>query len=373
MDKQDNLTPLAEEMMAMIRAHGPMGVDQFMALALGHPRHGYYMTKNPFGVKGDFVTAPEISQMFGELLGLFAALVWQMAGSPGRIALVELGPGRGTLMQDALRAAKALPGFVAALEVHFVESSPALARIQSQTLEGSGHEPHWHPDISTLPEDCPLIILANEFFDALPVRQFHRLSGRWVERLVGLHAETGELAFGLAGDAVEGLKIDAPEGVIFETSPIALDIMRDLSERLVAQGGVLLAVDYGHARPGFGETVQAVRAHRFVPVLDTPGEADVTAHVDFTALGLAAKRGGAKVYPILTQATLLERLGIAERARILTRSAGGDEAAIREIALALKRLTGREEPGMGTLFKAMAISHPALTPPCFEEPDGALA
>lgn len=363
------MNALYEDIALMIEAEGPIGVDRFMALALGHPRHGYYMTRDPFGFEGDFITAPEISQIFGELLGLLAAMHWQQMGEPRRVALVELGPGRGTLMADALRAAKALPGFAAALEVHLVEMSPVLRRAQGETLAECGHQPRWHLTIDDLPDDLPLIILANEFFDALPVRHFQRLADGWHERLIGLDAER-RLAFGLAPEPVAQITLAGPEGALFETSPIGLDIMRRLAGRLVRQTGMMLVVDYGHIRSGFGESLQAVRQHRFTPVLEAPGEADITAHVDFATLAIAAKRSGADVHPFLTQATLLERLGIDNRAKILKAKAENPAA----IDAAVQRLTGTGEAGMGQLFKALAITSPGSAVPAgFEGADARLS
>lgn len=359
------MSALGEEILAEIRASGPMGVDRFMALALGHPRHGYYMTRDPLGLAGDFITAPEISQIFGELLGLAMALSWQMLGEPAEVALVELGPGRGTLMMDALRAARALPPFNAAVSVHLVETSPVLQRAQAEALSGSGKTPRWHPTIDSLPTDRPMLILANEFFDALPVRQFQRRGTEWRERLVGIGAD-GALALGLHAAPAEGLTLDAPEGAVFETAPIALDIMRRLAERLVAQRGAMIAIDYGHHRFAYGETLQAVKKHEFVSVLAEPGEADITAHVDFSSLAIAARRGGALAHPILTQATLLDRLGIRHRAEILKRKA--DDPAAIDAAVA--RLTGTEPRAMGSLFKALAVTSPDLgAPPGFDRAD----
>lgn len=363
------MSELGEAIMAEIRASGPMGIDRFMALALGHPRHGYYMTRDPLGLAGDFITAPEISQIFGELLGLAAALTWRMLGEPRRVGLVELGPGRGTLMMDALRAARALPDFANAVAVHLVETSPVLQRAQAETLKDAGKAPAWHSSIDTLPGDMPLLILANEFFDALPVRQFQRHGAEWRERLVGIGRD-GALALGLHAAPMAGLALDAPDGAVFETSPVALDIMRRLAERLVAQGGMLIGVDYGHHRFTFGETLQAVRRHEFVSVLADPGEADITAHVDFSSLAIAAKRGGARVHPIVTQASLLDRLGIHHRAEVLKRKAE-DPAAIDA---AVARLAGTDPSAMGLLFKAIAVSSPALgPPPGFDRPDPLLA
>ncbi|MCA3634464.1 MAG: SAM-dependent methyltransferase [Hyphomicrobiales bacterium] len=362
-------TPLAQEMAAIIAAEGPLSLDRFMALALGHPRHGYYMTRDPFGAGGDFITAPEISQIFGELLGLALAITWQNMGAPEGVVVAELGPGRGTLMSDALRAARAIPAFAETLEPHFVEISPVLMRAQAARLAQDGRDANWHANIDSLPEDRPLLILANEFFDALPVRQFQRAGNHWHERLVGLDP-AGGLAVGLAQEPAANIPFAAPEGAIFETSPLSLDIMRRLGERIARQGGAMIAIDYGHAKSGFGDTLQAVKAHRFVPVLTDPGEVDITAHVDFAMLAIAAQRGGALAHPLLTQASLLERLGIHHRAEILKRKAENPA----EIDRAVARLAGTDDAAMGLLFKAIAITAPGMAPPPgFEQPDPRLS
>lgn len=369
MSEDASITPLETELHNLIASEGPLPLDRFMALALGHPRYGYYMTRDPFGAAGDFVTAPEISQIFGELLGLSLAITWQGMGEPDPVAVVELGPGRGTLMADALRAARAVPAFADALEPHLVETSPVLMRAQGAKLSEIGREATWHQTIETLPEDRPLLILANEFFDALPVRQFQNLASGWHEKLVGLSPE-GRLAIGLAPEPAPNIAFPAPEGAIFETSPLSLDIMRRLGERIAAQGGAMIAIDYGHAKSGFGDTMQAVKAHRFVPVLTDPGEVDITAHVDFSMLSIAARRGGAIAHPILTQASLLERLGIHHRAEILKRKAENPG----EIDRAVARLAGTDEAAMGLLFKAIAVTAPGQAPPPgFESPDPRLA
>ncbi len=355
------MNALAQEIAAQIEAQGPMGVDRFMALALAHPRYGYYMTRDPLGAGGDFITAPEISQMFGELLGLALAIYWQQTGSPKRVHLVELGPGRGTLMVDALRAAKAVPEFFEALQVHLVETSPVLRKIQAKALKSSGKKPFWHETLEGVPHNAPLFVLANEFFDALPVRQFERRGSLWHERLVGL----GEAGFrlGLNPQGIEGPDLSAPEGAVFETSPASLAVIGVLSQRLVAQGGLAYVIDYGHARPGFGDTVQAMQGHHFVSPFEALGEVDITAHVDFSALGGAALRHGAQVWPILTQGRFLEALGIRHRAEILKRKA--EDPA--QIDAAVMRLTAMDVRAMGALFKVMAITAPGgAAPPGFE-------
>lgn len=356
-DTPDYDTPLARELKAAIAANGPITVEHYMALCLGHPRHGYYMTRDPLGLSGDFITAPEISQMFGELIGLWAAETWRMMGEPGRIRLVELGPGRGTLSRDMLRAAKALPAFHAAIDLHLVETSPVLRKLQAATLEASGFTPQWHDAFAQVPEG-PAIVIANEFFDCLPVRQYVRAGAGWHERLIGLDAQ-GNLAFGLAPEPEAALNRDAPDGVLMEFPASHLIAMREIAERVARDGGALLAIDYGHLRTGYGETLQAVKNHAFIGVLEAPGEADITVHVDFAALAQAALMAGAAVHGPVLQGDFLTRLGIHERAQALKTHAPVHAASIDAAA---SRLTDTESRGMGQLFKAIAISDPALPP-----------
>jgi SAM-dependent MidA family methyltransferase len=349
------VTPLAREIAAIIRETGPIGIDRYMALCLGHPVHGYYRTRDPLGARGDFTTAPEISQMFGELIGAWAAWVHGAMGRPDPLALVELGPGRGTLMADALRAlAAAAPGV--RIAPHLVETSPILRAAQEQRLAGAGAT--WHAGLDTLPEG-PAILVANEFFDCLPVRQFVRAAGGWHERLIGLGpAET--FAFGLSPDATPGIAAEAPDGAVVSVPGSALDLVRGLARRFGEQGGVLLAIDYGHVRPGFGDTLQALAGHRFADPLAAPGEADLTCHVDFAALGRAAREAGAAVHGPVDQRDFLLALGLRERAGRLTLRADDTQAAAIEAAFA--RLTETGPDGMGNLFKVMAIAAPGLGP-----------
>ncbi len=252
------MTPLGREIATIIRETGPIGIDRYMALCLGHPVHGYYRTRDPLGARGDFTTAPEISQMFGELVGAWAAWIHRASGAPDPLLLAELGPGRGTLMGDALRALRAAaPGVRVA--PHLVEMSPILRAAQERRLDRAGAT--WHDDTTTLP-DGPAIIVANEFFDCLPVRQLVRMAGGWHERLVG-PGPNGSLAFGLAPEATPGFAADAPPGAVLSVPGLALDLVRALSRRIRVQGGVLLLMDYGHARPGFGDTLQALAGHAF--------------------------------------------------------------------------------------------------------------
>jgi NADH dehydrogenase [ubiquinone] 1 alpha subcomplex assembly factor 7 len=356
------MTPLETEIREMIASDGPMSVARYMALCLGHPVHGYYMTRDPFGARGDFVTAPEISQMFGELIGLWAASVWQLMGSPDDVRLVELGPGRGTLMADALRAVTVVPAFRAALSVHLVETSPVLRRRQHDTLSGLGVPMDWHNDAAAVP-DGPMIAIANEFFDALPVRQAVKATDGWHERMVGI--DRNGLTFALHPDPVRGLDAAlppriraAPVGVLCEwrsDEPVA-----GLARRVVETGGTVLAIDYGHTESGVGETLQAVAGHGFADPLSAPGEMDLTAHVDFRALGRTAASQGARVHGPLAQGEFLRRLGIVQRARVLKARAIGAQAD--EVDTALARLVGGRPNQMGELFKAIAFADPRLGP-----------
>ena len=359
------MTPLLREIQAIVASEGPVGIDRYMAIALGHPVHGYYRSRDPLGAAGDFTTAPEISQMFGELLGLWAASVWMQMGRPAALVLAELGPGRGTLMADALRATARVPGFREACSVHLVETSPALRARQREAL--AGHDVAWHERTEDLPGG-PLLLLANEFLDALPIRQFVRVADGWHERVVGLGPD-GALAFGLAPHtATDIAALPATEGAILETCPAAQAIVAALAERLVEQGGAALFVDYGPSRDGFGDTLQAVRSHGFADPLADPGEADLTAHVRFGALARSAARRGAATHGPEAQGRFLDALGIRTRAATLARDATAAQRAAIEAALA--RLTGAE--AMGDLFKTFAIADPRLGPlPGLPPGDGA--
>ncbi len=346
------MSPLSDILRQRIQADGPLSLADFMAQALGHPQHGYYLTRDPLGQAGDFITAPEISQMFGEIIGLWCAIVWQSMGQPSPVILAELGPGRGTLMADLLRAAAMVPDFRAAIRVHLVETSPVLRQRQAQTLAAAGVAPQWHDDIDALPAG-PMILVANEFFDALPIRQYIRREDGWHERLVGLD---GDAFVFVDGPVAE---IDAPEAEIgqhFEINPSAAAIAARLGARLADQGGAALIIDYGHDRSAVGDTLQAVRHHTFAPPLDKPGEADLTAHVDFQALSLAFQP--ARTSAVIPQGVFLRALGIELRAVRLMKSALDKS---EEIAKACRRLIDPSE--MGNLFKVLAVTDPKLPPP----------
>ena len=348
------MTPLEREIRDIIETEGPMPMSDYMGYCLGHPKYGYYVTRDPFGPLGDFTTAPEISQMFGELIGAWAATVWQQMGSPTKLHLIELGPGRGTLMADALRTAKALPAFRAAVSVHLVELSPALRARQEQTLAGEG-PPQWHDTIESVPGG-PAIMIANEFVDALRVHQFVKDHDGWHLRAVGL--VENRLAFVVVPfpmpDEFNAESPEAPQGAILELRdehPIEL-----LAQRVVAQGGAALIIDYGHTTLGFRDTLQAVRNHQYADPLADPGEADLTTQVNFGELAVWAGRNGAAAHGPVTQGEFLRRLGIVERAARLKAKATPQQAG--EVDAALARLTAPDQ--MGDLFKVLAIADPKL-------------
>ncbi len=358
------MSALADELRRIIADEGPITVERYMALALGHPRLGYYMTRDPLGLSGDFITAPEISQMFGELLGLFAAQCWLDLGAPDPVRLVECGPGRGTLMADALRAARVAPGFREALRVELIETSPILKARQEQALAGCGVPVAWRRSLSELPEEGgPLLVLGNEFLDALPIRQYVRANGAWHERLVGLDGD--RLIFGLASAPETSLRLAAREGEVREVGLVAQAVVAALAEQLKRAGGVALFLDYGHVTSGFGDTLQAMKSHAFVDPLATPGEADLTAHVDFGALSAVCRAAGLAVHGPVEQGPFLQALGLEARADQLIRSAATPEQAER-IREAERRLTEPTRTGMGKLFKAVAFAAPGQpTPPGF--------
>jgi NADH dehydrogenase [ubiquinone] 1 alpha subcomplex assembly factor 7 len=363
----DEPTALDAEIRRRIARDGPMPVARFMALCLYDPEHGYYHRRAPFGAAGDFVTAPEISQMFGELIGLWAATAWRAMGEPHPIHLVELGPGRGTMMSDALRAARTVPAFCKAVRVDLVESSPNLQALQRQTLADVSDVVmlRWHGMLAEVPEGA-VIILANEFFDALPIRQAERRPTGWHERAIAVNAG-GELALTVLAEPLADFEATlaaavrkAPVGSIFEWREEGFT--SDIARRVVA-GGAALVIDYGHAASTAGDTFQAVRSHRYASPLALPGHTDLTAHVDFEALARKARRGGAHIHGPVDQGTFLKRLGIEARTDALQSNA--PEADRGAIAAGRDRLIGTGPAGMGALFKVMAFSGPQLELPGF--------
>lgn len=358
---------LNEVLKRRIALQGPITVADFMNEALHHPRFGYYATRDPLGADGDFITAPEISQVFGELIGLWLAVVWQGMRGPEDIALIELGPGRGTLMADALRAAKAVPGFRDAVRPHLIERNPVLRNRQANLLAECRLKfaPTWHNDLETVP-DGPALLIANEFFDALPMRQFQKSETGWHERLVT--ADNDGLAFVLSPVVPEPPLLnkellDAATGSICEVCPAALSLAHTIAGRLCQQGGTALIIDYGYFPSQPGETFQAMRSHGFAPVLENPGDSDLTAHVDFDSLIRAAREAGASAFGPIPQGAFLTRLGLNERCAALMASASPEQST--GVEAARNRLGSSEQ--MGQLFKAIAIQHPSLpAPPAFE-------
>ena len=354
-----NMTKLLHEIMALIDERGPITVEQYMQLALGHPDLGYYMNRDPFGATGDFTTAPEISQMFGELIGLWAAEVWSSMGSPDPVRLIELGPGRGTMISDALRAARIVPAFRSALDVRLIETSSTLASMQHELLVDCGAAVSWAQSLKDVSAG-PAIVIGNEFLDALPVRQFVRVSGQWRERTVRLNGDR-RLVFDVADKPEPYIRANAANGEVLEVSPSGHRLMFELGARLVKQGGAALLIDYGHAITSYGDTLQALRAHRYVDPLAAPGDCDLTAHVDFAAMARSASASGAAVYGPIDQGDFLRAIGIDLRTKALAERASPDRA--EEFQRARARLVGKNQGEMGALFKVMAIADRKLRPP----------
>ncbi len=353
------MTPLARLLVRRIAATGPLSIADYMHDCLLHPEHGYYSTRDPFGAGGDFTTAPEISQMFGELLGLCLAQAWLDQGAPAPVTLAELGPGRGTLMADLLRATRGVPGFHQAARVHLVEASPTLRARQRKTL--GPHPVTWCDSAAELPE-APLLLVANEFFDALPIRQFLRDRDGWRERVVV--APEGRLAFALSAPAPLAelsTRQDLPQGTMVETCAPARPVMAEMEARIARHGGAALVIDYGDWG-GTGDTLQALRGHAPEDPLASPGEADLTAHVDFRALAAAAP--GLAHGALTPQGVFLERLGITQRARALADRLQGE--ALDSHVAAHRRLTHPAE--MGSLFKVVGFHPRGTAPPPGLEP-----
>ncbi len=345
------MTALFDHIRRRINAEGPLPIDAYMTEALAHPDYGYYMTGDPLGRAGDFVTAPEVSQMFGELIGLWCAHVWTQMGRPQLVRLVELGPGRGTAMADALRAANRAEGFLDAAQVHLVETSPSLQKRQRRNLTTLDAALTWHQKFAEVPAG-PVLIIANEFLDALPVRQFVRTNDGWAERCVTLDASGEALAWiDQPADAPANLPATTV-GELVEISPARAAIAAELAAAIAAHGGAALLIDYGHGKSSSGDTLQAIKGHRFHNVLADPGEADVTAHVDFAAIAAAANNN-VRVSGPVTQGAFLTALGIEARAAQLR--VGATPRTTGEVLEALKRLIGPAE--MGTLFKVMALTN----------------
>lgn len=352
-------SPEAQALQALladeITRNGPLGLDRFMGLVLGHPELGYYMRRDPFGQDGDFTTAPEISQIFGEMLGLWLVDVWMQMGRPSPFILLEAGPGRGTLMADILRVSK---DFSTAAQVHLLEMSPVLRQKQRENLQN--YTVQWHDSLESVPDMAPLFFIANEFFDALPFRQFvYDAAAGWSEYAVTMQGQGGA-GFEMirrnigAFDPVGDFEISAPEdGSVFEVSADRSEFMAALSRRIRAQGGAALVLDYGHLEPGYGDTFQALHKHQPVHPLSHVGDADLTSHVDFSTLAVAARAQGVTIAGMSGQGAFLNNLGIHIRAERLGRNATDKQRD--DIQKALHRLTHSDE--MGSLFKVLGIYH----------------
>jgi NADH dehydrogenase [ubiquinone] 1 alpha subcomplex assembly factor 7 len=356
------MNALGRALAARIRATGPLSLADFMAEALTHPTLGYYRRGDPLGAAGDFITAPEISQMFGELIGLWLVDAWERLGRPDPVLMVELGPGRGTLMADALRAAQARPQFGAAVRLHLVEASPDLRARQAAALAPA--RPEWHDGLETVPQG-PILLVANEFFDALPIRQFQRTEQGWRERMVAFEEAGERFRWVLAPPSAAAEALLAPEqraaamGAVAELSPLAQGFAAAIGGRLAQAPGAALIVDYGHDVSAAGDTLQAVRRHAPADPLQDPGEADLTAHVDFAALERAARAAGAATHGPVAQGAFLRGLGIGLRAgRLIARATPEQEKQIRS---GLRRLI--DETEMGRLFRVLALTSPGFGPP----------
>ncbi|GGD28348.1 class I SAM-dependent methyltransferase [Aureimonas glaciei] len=363
-------SPLKRLIGDIIDRNGPISIERYWDLALFHPEHGYYASQDPFGARGDFVTAPEISQMFGELVAAWLVAAWQALGAPSPFVLAEMGPGRGTLMADILRTAGRLDrAFLAAARVTLVETSDRLARIQAERL-ASFDLPIRHRKRLSAIEPGPLLLVANELFDAVAIRQFVWAADGWREKRVG-RAPDGRLVFGTV--PLPAAALDLPEslppprpGDIIELSPQRSALADSLASRLAASGGLALLFDYGHADSAYGDTLQAMRSHGFADPLVDPGHSDITSHVDFSVLTARFSQARLAVAPVMDQGEFLLRLGLAERAGALGRGRSIDEQDA--LAVAARRLAGGNENEMGRLFKVLAASSTRLPLPPFKIP-----
>ena len=356
-------SPLEERLIALIKARGPISIADYMEDALMHPHDGYYTSGMPIGAQGDFTTAPEISQIFGELIGLWLVQSWIDLGEPKSFNLVELGPGRGVLMADILRVAAIKPEFLDAAHVWLVEASGRLRHEQQRRLKDAATPIDWADRFSDIP-DGPLLIIANEFFDCLPIRQFVRKGLSWRERKVGVSEGGAELWFQLdetpAHPSIPTPRADEIEdGAIFEYGEACAKAIEEIGAALLERSGRALIIDYGHISSGLGETLQAVKDHNYWPVLKAPGSADITAHVDFERLAQAAFATGLAAHGPVSQGVFLDRLGLSVR---VARLADGKDSREREkIESGAFRIAASSE--MGEIFKALSLSSPGLSTP----------
>jgi SAM-dependent MidA family methyltransferase len=358
--------PLADKIKALIRTNGPISVTDYFSLCLADPEHGYYRVREPFGRAGDFTTAPEISQLFGEMIGIFLVHAWQQHGTPANAIIAEIGPGRGTMMSDMLRVVRRLaPALYQSASIHLVETSERLREVQTEALAGHEGKVQWHQSFDTLPSGF-LLLTANELFDAIPIRQFVRTAQGFRERMVGLDAD-GQLTFAAGVAGIDPSLLPSPpqsaaEGTIFEIAPTRDAVMAAICERLRTGGGTAIIIDYGHLSTGYGDTLQAVRNHEYDPPLANPGRADLTSHVDFEQLASRAKAEGVYVNGLAHQGDFLIALGLLERAAALGRDK--DAATQERIRDDVERLAGSGAGKMGELFKVLVVGSPevALAP-----------
>lgn len=325
----------------LITYNGSLSVAAYWSLCLSHPQYGYYMNRDPLGATGDFTTAPEISQLFGEMVGIWVAEQWHEMGQPTAFYLVEVGPGRGTLMADILRVGKVLPDFLAALQIHLVEMSPSLRAKQGETIKG--HQIVWHDDLSTLPNNAPIIVIGNEFLDALPIHQYVFQDNKWQERVIGVDVYKN-LSWGLSPS---GMDIPPPSeaGAVLEISPAREDFVADIAARITAQGGAGLLIDYGYDQSAYGDTLQAVKDHAYADVLKECGEVDITSHVDFGILKEIIEGKNLSVC-LSGQGDFLKRLGIEIRAEQLAVKSENIQAGLHRLV---------DDAEMGKLFRVMEI------------------
>ncbi|KAA5801742.1 SAM-dependent methyltransferase [Alkalicaulis satelles] len=357
---------LAERLRARIASEGPLPVSAFMMEALFDPMAGFYATKDPLGAHNDFITAPEISQMFGELIGLWAVECWGQMGSPDPVQLIELGPGTGRMMSDVARVLRAAPGLVEAAEATLVEASPALKMVQGRTLAGAPVPVCWAPRLEAI-RPGPTLLLANEFLDCLPIRQAVKTDGVWRERCVAMHPdEAGRFAFVLGTalaqadlDLIDPSLRDLPDGTLVELRPADAPLIAALAERLHAHPGYALFIDYGSDTAEPGDTLQAIARHEKVDPLEAPGAADLTAWVNFEAVAQEGLKAGLQVFGVMGQGAFLKGLGLDVRAGLLAQ--GQDEAGRARITRQAARLCDPDE--MGELFKVIAFASPDLPPP----------
>ena len=350
--------PLATRLRERIARDGPISVADYMEACLSDEREGYYAAREPIGASGDFITSPEVSQIFGELIGIWAVAVWQSMGEPEAIIVAELGPGRGTLLADAARAWRSVKQFEGRVSLALVETSPVLRDIQKKTLQTTHRPMQWCGTIEEVPRGRPLIVIANEFIDALPVRQLVRRGDAWRERCVGL-AQDGGFAFVDGAIVKDDNLAAAPEGEIVEMRPATGPLLAALAARASEAPLAALFIDYGHGKSGFGDTLQAVRAHRYADPLGAPGETDLTAHVDFGALKHDAETLGLRAYGPMPQGEFLLRLGLIERRSRLLEASSPEQR--ESIGSGAARLADPRQ--MGVLFKVLALTSDGLAPP----------